>query len=43
MESVHILLPILAMIFAVAGLIKPTFYPCFGVGLLLLAVNALVK
>lgn len=43
MQSIHILLPVLALIFAVAGMVKPNYYICLGVGLLLLAINALVK
>lgn len=42
MQQIHILLPILALIFAVAGIIKPT-HPLVAVAVILLAVNALVK
>lgn len=42
MQNVHILLPLLALIFGVAGIIKPT-WPLVAVGLILLAINDLIK
>lgn len=42
MEQVHVILPVLALILAVAGIIKPQ-WPLVAVAVLLLAVNALVK
>ena len=41
-DNIHFILPIIAIILAVIGLIKPT-WPLVAVAVLLLAVNALVK
>lgn len=41
-DNVHIILPVIAIVLAVGGLIKPT-WPLIAVAVLLLAVNALVK
>lgn len=42
MEQVHIILPVLALILAVAGMIRPQ-WPLVAVAVLLLAINALTK
>jgi hypothetical protein len=41
-SNIHILLPVIALILAVAGIIKPQ-WPLVAVAVLLLAVNDLVK
>lgn len=41
-DNIHIILPVIALILAVAGIIKPQ-WPLVAVAVLLLAVNALVK
>jgi hypothetical protein len=41
-QNIHIILPVLALIFGVAGIIKPT-YPLVAVAVILLAIDALVK
>jgi hypothetical protein len=41
-ENIHFVLPVIALILAVAGIIRPT-WPLVAVAVLLLAVNALVK
>ena len=41
MQNIHILLPVVAGLFAIVGIIKPT-YPLVAVAVILLAVNALV-
>ena len=41
-QNIHTILPVLALIFGVAGIIKPT-YPLVAVAVILLAINALVK
>jgi len=41
-NNIHIILPVLALVFAVAGIIKPT-YPLVAVAVLLLAVDLLIK
>jgi hypothetical protein len=41
-ENIHFVLPVIALILAVAGIIKPQ-WPLVAVAVLLLAVNALVK
>jgi hypothetical protein len=41
-DNIHIILPIIALILAVAGIIRPQ-WPLVAVAVLLLAVNALVK
>ena len=41
-DNIHIILPVIALIMAVAGIIKPQ-WPLVAVAVLLLAVNALVK
>lgn len=42
MQNIHILLPILAIIFASVGIAKPA-WPCVAVAVLLLAINALIR
>ncbi len=42
MENVHVVLPVLALIFAVAAMVKPA-WPFLAVAVVLLAINALVK
>lgn len=42
MNDVHTILPVLALIFAVVAIVKPT-WPCLAVAVILLAINALVK
>jgi hypothetical protein len=41
-DNIHVILPVIALILAVAGIIKPQ-WPLVAVAVLLLAVNALVK
>jgi hypothetical protein len=41
-ENIHIILPVLALVLTVAGMVKPA-WPLLAVAVLLLAVNALVK
>ena len=41
-DNIHVILPVIALILAVAGIIKPT-WPLVSVAVILLAVNALVK
>lgn len=41
-HSVHVLLPVLALIFGAVGLAKPA-WPLACVGVMLLAINALVS
>lgn len=41
-QNVHVLLPVLALVFGVAGIIKPT-WPLVAVAVILLAINDLVK
>ena len=41
-DNIHIILPIIALILAVAGIIRPQ-WPLVALAVLLLAVNALVK
>jgi len=41
-DNIHIILPVIALILAVVGIIKPT-WPLVSVAVILLAVNALVK
>ena len=41
-ENVHIVLPVIALLLAVGGIIKPV-WPLVAVAVLLLAVNALVR
>ena len=41
-ENIHFVLPVIALILAVAGIIRPQ-WPLVAVAVLLLAVNALVK
>jgi hypothetical protein len=41
-DNIHVVLPIIALILAVCGIIKPT-WPLVAVAVLLLAVNALVR
>lgn len=42
MQNIHIILPVLALVFAVAGIFNP-HDPLVAVAVILLAVNALVK
>lgn len=42
MSDIHVILPVIALILAVVGIIKPT-WPLVSVAVILLAVNALVK
>jgi uncharacterized membrane protein YbaN (DUF454 family) len=41
-DNIHIILPVLAIVLAVIGIVRPA-WPCVSVAVLLLAVNALVK
>lgn len=41
-DNIHVILPVIALVLAVVGIIKPT-WPIVGVAVILLAVNALVK
>jgi hypothetical protein len=41
-DNIHIILPVLALILAVVGIIRPQ-YPLVACAVLLLAVNALVR
>jgi len=41
-DNIHIILPVLALILAVAGIIRPQ-WPLVAVAVLLLAVNSLVR
>jgi uncharacterized membrane protein YbaN (DUF454 family) len=41
-NQIHIVLPVIALILAVIGIVRPT-YPLVAVAVILLAVNALVK
>lgn len=41
-DNIHVILPVISLILAVAGIIKPQ-WPLVAVAVLLLAVNALVK
>ena len=41
-DNIHVILPVIALILAVAGIIKPQ-WPLVAVAVLLLAVNALVR
>lgn len=41
-DNIHTILPVISLILAVAGIIKPQ-WPLVAVAVLLLAVNALVK
>jgi hypothetical protein len=41
-DNVHLILPVIAVILAVGGIIRPA-WPLVAVAVLLLAVNALVK
>jgi hypothetical protein len=41
-DNIHVILPVIAIILAVGGLIRPA-WPLVAVAVLLLAVNALVK
>ncbi len=41
-QNIHYILPIIALILGVVGIIKPA-YPLVAVGLVLLAINALIK
>jgi len=42
MQSIHTILPVIALILAVVGIAKPA-WPLIPVAVILLAVNALVK
>lgn len=42
MSDIHVILPVIALILAVVGVIKTT-WPLVPVAVILLAVNALVK
>jgi len=41
-QNIHVILPVLALAFAVAGIIKPT-YPLVAIAVLLLAIDLLIK
>lgn len=41
-QDAHYVLPILAIVFAVVGIAKPT-YPLAAIAVILLAVNAFIK
>lgn len=41
-DNIHVVLPVIALALAIAGIIKPQ-WPLVAVAVLLLAVNALVK
>jgi uncharacterized membrane protein YbaN (DUF454 family) len=41
-NNIHLILPVIALVLAVVGIIKPT-WPLLAVAVILLAVNAIVK
>lgn len=41
-NNVHVILPVIALVLAVAGIIKPV-YPLVAVAVILLAINELIK
>lgn len=41
-QNIHVILPVIALILGVSGIVKPT-WPLIAVAVILLAVNALVK
>ena len=41
-DNIHIILPVIALILAVVGIVKPT-WPLVSVAVILLAIDALVK
>jgi uncharacterized membrane protein YbaN (DUF454 family) len=41
-QNIHFILPVIALVLAVIGIVKPT-WPLVAVAVILLAVNAIVK